>query len=146
MKTLFCLLLLLSFPLAHAAGDLGVGVMIGETTGFTGKKISGDNAFDAGAGWSMGGDNHFQIHGDYLWNRQDALYFKDSKPLDLYFGVGARMEFDDEIELGIRAPLGLSAYSSDRALEGFVEFAPIFDFIPEGELNAHLMLGVRIYL
>lgn len=145
MKMLF-LILLCSLSSAFAAGDIGMGVMIGETTGFTAKKNLGDTAIDAGAGWSMGGDNHFQLHGDYLWNKSNALYFQEAKPLDLYFGVGARMEFDDEIELGIRLPVGLSAYSAERSLEGFFEIAPIFDLLPEGELNAHLMLGVRVYL
>jgi hypothetical protein len=145
MKTLI-LILLLTLTTAQAAGDLGVGVMVGETTGFTAKKITGENAIDAGMGWSLGNNSHFQIHSDWLWNKTDALYFQDARPLDLYFGIGGRMEFDDEIEVGIRLPVGLSAYTSERNLEGFAEVAPIFDLLPEGELNAHLMLGVRVYL
>lgn len=148
MKTfrlLICALFISSQALA--AGDLGVGLMIGHPTGVTAKKIlANGQALDAGAAWSVGGNTHFQIHSDWLFNKQDALYWNDQDPMDIYAGVGARMKFANDIELGVRVPVGLAYYMHDRRLELFSELAPIVDLLPETDLELHLLLGIRYYL
>ena len=145
-KLRFIIALILLSTQAFAVGDFGAGVMIGQPTGFTAKKIlSNGQAVDAGAGWSIGGNTTFQLHSDYLWNKQDALYWNDKDPLDLYFGIGARMKFADEIELGLRAPVGMAYFMNERAVEVFTEIAPIFNFIPTSNVQLQLVVGGRIY-
>lgn len=143
LTSLGALLLSLS---AFAVGDIGVGLMLGYPTGVTAKKIlANGQAVDAGAGFSIGGNNTFQIHADYLFNKQDALYWNDKDPLDLYFGLGGRMRFADEIEFGLRLPFGMAYFLNERSLELFTELAPIVNFIPSSNLQAQFVVGGRIY-
>lgn len=143
---LFTLVFLFSSQV-FAAGDWGYGFMVGYPTGITAKKIlANGRAFDAGAGWSLGGHTNFQIHSDWLFNKQDALYWNDKDPMDLYFGIGGRMKFADDIEVGVRIPLGLAYFLSERQLEIFTELAPIWDFLPSSEIEAQFMIGMRYYL
>lgn len=139
------LVAVLLVPAARAEG-VGVGVMLGETTGFTTKSHRGDTALDAGLGWSMGGDNPLQAHADHLWIAKNALYWKESTALDLHFGMGGRMKFDDEINLGARFPIGLSTPLEGGRTEFFGEVAPIFDVLPDIDVEGHVMVGLRFYL
>ncbi len=144
MKTFRVALLALFLPLTATGQDLGLGVVLGWPSGFTAKKLVGENAVDAVAAWGLNGGD-FQIHGDWLWQFQDALYFQETQPLDLHLGLGARMKFVDEVELGVRLPVGLSAWFSERRLETFAEIAPIIDFVPGTQWEGQVMVGVRLY-
>lgn len=146
MKLIFTLLTICCMSSAYASQDIGVGAMIGHPVGFTAKKwVKSAQAIDAGAAWSIGPNPHFMLFSDYLWHKTDALYFNDTEPLDFYFGAGGRMKFADEIELGIRLPIGLAAYFHDRQIETYAELAPIIDFISKTDLEGHLVAGLRIY-
>jgi len=146
MKSLVFIALFVVSLTQALAQDTGVGFMLGQPTGVSAKRwVAADRAIDAAAAWSIGSNPHFQLHSDYLWNKEGALYFQDNKPLDLYFGLGGRMDFDDEIEIGARIPVGLSYYFSERKAEYFGEFAPIVDLLPKTKLEAHLAVGLRIY-
>jgi len=146
MKLIFSLIIICWITLAPASQNVGVGVMIGHPVGFTAKKwVKSSQAIDVGAAWSIGANPHFMLFSDYLWHKTDALYFNDTEPLDFYFGAGGRMKFADEIELGVRLPLGLAAYFQDRQIETYVEVAPIIDFISKTDLEGHLIAGFRIY-
>jgi hypothetical protein len=139
------IVLLFLVPQAHAKG-VGVGLMLGETTGVTAKSPQGDTALDAGLGWSVGGSNPLQLHGDHLWIVPGAMYYKESTALDLHFGIGGRMKFDDEINLGARFPIGLSSQLGEGRSEFFGEVAPIIDILPDLDVEGHVMVGVRFYL
>ncbi len=146
MKTLLFLMLMALTSSAFAAGELGVGFMVGQPVGVTAKKyVNSTQAIDAGAGWSIGRNPHFILHSDYLWHNENALYFQDDTPLDLYFGVGGRLSFDDEIELGVRLPIGLAYFFSDRGAEAFFEMAPIMNVVPDTSLELNALVGLRIY-
>ncbi len=139
------MLMALAGPL-YAVGDLGVGFMIGQPVGVTAKQyVNSSQAIDAGAGWSIGRNPHFMLHSDYLWHKEGALYFQDNTPLDLYFGAGARLSFDDEIELGARVPVGLALFFNERGAEAFFEMAPIMNLVPDTALELNALLGLRIY-
>jgi hypothetical protein len=146
MRAFLFLVLTLLLPCAHAAGELGVGFMIGQPIGVTAKKwLKSTQAIDAGAGRTIGRDPHFNLHSDYLWHKTDALYFQDDTPLDFYFGAGARLGFDDEIELGARLPVGLAHFFNDRGAEAFCEIAPVMVLLPDTNLEGDVLLGLRIY-
>lgn len=145
MKYLLALLLICT-SVSGLARDTGLGIMLGYPTGVTAKKwVKPGQAIDAGAAWAVGSNSHFLLFSDYLWNKEDALFFQDTKPLDLYYGLGGRMKFDDEISLGVRVPVGLSAYFNDRRGETYAEIAPIVDLLPKTELEIHAVLGLRFY-
>jgi hypothetical protein len=146
MKLLSILLLLLSSFSSFAAKELGVGFTLGSLVGVTARQWQGDaRAWDAALGWSLGGSPHPILQGAHIWNQEAALYFNEKHPLDLYFAIGGLVEFDDEIELGARVPLGLSYFFANREAEGFAEFTPLLRLVPQTTIGAQIAVGMRVY-
>lgn len=147
-KSLFIMVLSLFswVALAQDSGQTGLGLMLGNPTGLTAKKwMNQTQAIDAAAGLSIGKHRNFSIHSDYLWHSKNALYFQDETPLDIYYGLGARMEFADTIQLGARLPIGVSHYFSESKSDMFAELAPIYDFLDAPRLEIHFAFGARYY-
>ena len=142
MKALLWIVLA-AFALTSQAQSTGVGLMLGNpTAGFTGKHwLSEDQAVDAGLGFS----SRVQIYGDYLFHNKEAFYLNDVQPLDFYFGLGARMKFEDDIVLGLRTPVGLVHTFTEQSLDAFAEVAPILDFVSHYGWAAHFTFGGRYY-
>jgi hypothetical protein len=128
------------------SNDLGVGVSIGNPTGLNGKYwLDGDHAIDGGFAWSLGKHSDLSIHSDYLFHKEGAFFFNDVNPLDLYYGIGGRMEFEDEIDLGVRIPVGLAHKVENGKADIFGEVAPIVDFIGTTGVELHILFGGRYY-
>lgn len=145
MKTIVVLITLIFAQVAFAK-KTGLGLSLGNPTGLNGKYwLNGEHAIDAGVGMSLGGNSDVSIHSDYLLHKESAFYFNDVHPLDLYFGLGARMEFADEIEFGARVPVGLVHNVEDGSSDIFVEVAPIIDFIGRTGVELHWLTGARYY-
>jgi len=147
-----CIVVLLIVFLAmnvHAADrkKIGIGVILGEPTGITGKFMIDDtNAIDMGAGWETSGDNRLHIYGDYLYHLYDMIKVPKGL-LPLYFGVGARMVFheDDDNEFGIRFPVGIEYVFEDLPLGAFVEVVPVLDLTPDTEIDLEAGTGIRFF-
>lgn len=147
MKTilLFALLVLTSQVFAQA-GQTGVGLMIGNPIGVNGKYwLEGGNAVDGGIGISLGKHSDLSIHSDYLLQVDEAFFYNDVHPLDFYYGIGGRMEFADDIELGLRVPIGLVHKMKESNSDVFAEIAPIYDFIGRNGFELHFGVGARYY-
>ncbi len=139
-------MMFLCLPLSAADEKLGVGAMIGNPTGLNGKYwLKGEQAVDGGFAFAMGKRNDLSIHSDYLFHSEGALYFNDDYPLDLYYGVGGRMEFADSIDIGLRLPVGVAHKFSNQPSDVFAEIAPIIDFIGRSGIDLHLAFGGRFY-
>ena len=123
-----------------------MGLMLGNPTGLNGKYWLPDNkAIDAGLGMSFGKNTDLSIHSDYLLHQDGALYFNDVHALDLYFGVGGRIEFADDIELGVRVPVGVAHKLPEQKADLFAEVAPILDLLGRQGLELNLAVGARFY-
>lgn len=145
-KLIFCLLLIMTSSLMASSNKLGVGVMIGNPTGLNGKYWLEDNkAVDAGLAYSLGKHSDFSLHSDYLLHKDAALYINDTHPLDLYYGIGGRMEFADDLEIGVRVPVGVSHKMEEQQADIFGEVAPIVDIIGKTGFELHLAVGARYY-
>lgn len=143
MKIIAGLLLLL---FSFSTWSFGLGVMLGNPTGVNGKHwLSDDRAIDGGFGISLGRHSEASLHSDYLLHSKGAFIFNDKTPLDLYYGIGGRMEFSDSIELGVRVPVGLAHELNGGASDVFAEVAPILDFVGKNGLELHLLFGARYY-
>ncbi len=135
---------LLSLP--ALANKTGVGLMLGNPSGINAKHwLDNKTAVDGGLGQSIGKHADISLHSDYLLHQSSAFYLNDIYPLDLYYGLGGRMEFSDDIELGVRVPVGLIYVPEGQSADIFTEIAPIWDFISRTGLEIHLLFGARYY-
>lgn len=146
MKSMMLAVLLVITSSALAAGEMGIGAMVGNPTGLNGKLwLSESTAVDGGLALSLGKNSNFSMHSDYLFHSDGALVFQDTHPLDVYYGIGGRMEFSDDIELGVRLPVGVAHRMENKRADLFGEVAPIVDFIGRTGLELHLAVGARYY-
>ena len=147
MKFIALVMFLFASSFAYSqANQMGLGVMLGNPTGVNGKYwLNGTQAIDGGVGFSLGDDTEVSIHSDYLWHTEGAFFFNDVYPLDLYYGVGGRMEFEDDIQLGLRVPVGLVHRLENQSADMFGEVAPVFDFITNNGIELHILFGARYY-
>lgn len=126
--------------------DLGLGVSVGSPTGLNGKYwLGGDRAVDGGLGFSLFGHSRFSIHSDYLIHNEGAFFFNDVHPLDLYYGLGGRMKFADDINLGVRIPVGLVHRLEQGDADVFGEVAPIVNLTSSFGIELNLLFGGRYY-
>lgn len=138
--------LLMSSGVMAAAHQMGVGVMLGNPTGLSGKYwLDEERAIDGGFAYSLGKNSDLSIHSNYLLQKDAAFYLNDVHPLDLYYGIGGRMEFADDIEIGVRVPVGVAQRLQDQRADVFAEIAPILDLFTKTGVELHLAVGARYY-
>lgn len=138
-------------PAAAQEKGFGLGVIIGEPTGLSGKLWqSRSTAFDFGAAWSFVDEDAFHIHFDLLMHKFDVIRV-DSGKLPVYYGLGARVKFaedgngDQDTSVGIRFPVGLDYLFAGAPLDLFVELVPILDIAPQTDVSLNASLGFRYW-
>lgn len=141
------LLVLLALLISKArAQQTGVGLMVGNPTGVSVKKwLSEDYAIDGGVGFSLGSSTNMVIHSDYLLHSKGALLFNDVHSLDVYYGLGGRMKFADDIQIGLRVPVGVAHTFEGNSVDVFGEVAPVIDFVSRSGIDLNLAFGGRFY-
>jgi len=151
MKKLFLSLSLLLIVLVNTTSaqdkGFGIGVMIGEPTGFSGKYwTSSNNAFDFGLAYSFVQKfSALSIHADYLYHAFNVI--KSDYRLPVYYGFGARIRFvnNSDNSLGARGVVGIAWLNDKFPLDVFFEVVPVFNLIPSTSLNLDIALGARYY-
>lgn len=146
----------LSVP-AMAQGDnkyVGIGFIVGEPTGLDAKFfLSNEHALEFGLAWSLSGQNEVHLQGDYLWHRYDLIELNNGDEMPLYFGIGARMIFeeddpgedDDRDTVGIRFPIGLAYMFTNYPFDIFATIVPILDLAPDSEFDLEGAIGARFW-
>lgn len=151
MLLLICLAWLSA--LAYASGGsesglTGVGVILGDTTGFSFKHyILKDLAFDFAAGVPLGYSvNGFSTHATLMWTDEMVKVRKGA--LLFYFGGGAcwaqGSAFSDA-EVGLRTATGAEYFFSHSHFAVFAELAPTFIFTHDPGFSLHAGVGGRYY-
>ena len=141
-------------PLAHAT-DVGLGLVLGQPTGLSGKlTTSRSHAIDAALAWDLSDDHdHFHFHSDYLWLRNAALHV-DNVALDWYFGVGGRLLIydedhrryhEDDYQIGVRFPIGLGYTFKNPRIEIFAELALIMNILESTSADIDGGIGARFH-
>lgn len=144
LVTIFFLLIFVSITYAQSSG-IGVGLIVGEPTGISGKYWTGSTtAFDAGLAWSFIDENAFQIHADYIFHNMRLITISDGK-LPFYYGIGARLKTASDIQLGVRVPIGLAYLFQNVPIDIFIEVVPILDLIPKTDFQISIALGARYF-
>ncbi len=138
--------------------DFGLGIMVGEPTGFTGKLWMRDNtalAFTLGSSYL----GKVRIGMDYLWHF-DAF---NSNVVKLYAGPGVAVGIGasngwwytdkgkpyyrttDETGFGARALFGMNIIPRNTPIEFFGEVGVMIGLLPENFTNTEFALGARFY-
>lgn len=153
---------------AHPArgGDFGLGLILNEPTGLTGKYfLSKRDAIDfhlGSAGWA-GGWGGVGLYGDYLFHFDTGLR-SSALVMPLYVGPGLGVIFNTDknryctkfhcyyyddgragLWLSVRVPLGLALWFKRFAGELFLEVVPTVYIIPGAYFDLQGALGFRFY-
>ena len=129
---------------AVADENFGIGAVLGEPTGITGKLyLTEHSAVDATLSWSFIKDK-LSVHADYL-QHFNQIFGADIDPIVGYAGLGGMIELKENPEIGVRIPLGISYTLSEVPLEFFFELAPIVLLAPETSGDLAGGLGARYY-
>ena len=113
----------------------GIGIQVGEPTGFGGKWWLGrTSALTAALGWSLRDNTEINLHIDYLLHDFDLIKSTHGKT-PLYLGIGGRVRFEKEERLGVRIPIGFNYISPTHPLDLFFELAPVVDLVPDTHIE-----------
>jgi hypothetical protein len=125
----------------------GLGIILGEPTGLSGKLWTGGNtAIDGAAAWSFEKEASVHLHGDLLFHN-----FSFSPPeipkgsLLIYYGIGGRIKFQDKSKVGVRVPLGINYLFYHSPMDFFFEVVPILDLAPSTNFGMNGAIGFRYF-
>jgi hypothetical protein len=139
------LLIILTGSINAQQSGFGLGLMVGEPTGLSGKYwISPWSAIDGGFAWSIDKKGNAQIHSDYLWHNYDIIRVIKGK-LPIYYGIGGRLVFATDNIVGIRGVAGLNYLFDGTPLDIFLELVPVLDLAPKVDFDFNGAIGIRFY-
>lgn len=134
----------------RSAGDLGLGLVVGEPTGLSAEYwTSSSQAVSGAVAWSIADKTRFHIHADWIFHDWDILQRNldiTEGHLPLYLGLGGRVRFEeDDSHVGVRFVVGVDYIFDEAPFDVFFEVAPIMDLIPETTVNGNAGLGIRVW-
>lgn len=123
----------------------GLGVVLGEPTGISGKYWTGPTtALDGGVAWAFGEKSALHVHVDHLFHHFNLIKVEKGR-LPVYYGLGARVKLEDKSRVGVRVPVGLEYLVDGAPLDIFVEVAPIVELIPATGVSVNGGAGIRYF-
>ncbi len=131
--------------LAQQTG-FGLGIIVGEPTGISGKYwLDGANAIDGGIAWAFEDEGAVHLHGDYLFHKFD-VFPVDKGKLPLYYGIGGRIRFEEhDSKFGVRIPVGMNYIFANDPLDFFIEIVPILNLAPKTDIAFNAAIGIRFF-
>lgn len=124
------------------AGNFGVGIILGEPSGITAKAwLADDHALDAHLTFDFT-DDAFAVFVDYLFHFDVGIDVEDLE-VPIYVGVGGKLAVRDELGIGVRVPIGISALFEELPMEVFVEVAPGLRIIDKTDPDVDGGIGIR---
>jgi len=132
---------------AQETDDFGLGLILGDPTGVSGKyMLSPDMAVDGAIGFGIIGGDHLHIHSDLLW--QFDILHGPAGSLDIYLGVGPTLAINrgkTDLMLGARGPVGISFLFRRVPLDIFLELALGLFIVEEVDLDLDAAIGIRYW-
>jgi hypothetical protein len=130
------------------AGEWGIGVVVPDPVGITGKYFFMDRqAVEVAFGFDGADNDEIVLRGSYLYHFTD-LWNIQRGDLPLYFGGGLRLLWDDDeddVGIGIRAPVGVAWWMDRYPFEVFGEIAPLLEIEPDDDFKLTVAGGIRWY-
>lgn len=148
------LLIALSYTSSQAANKgFGLGVIVGDPTGISGKlQLTDRQAITGAVAWSFRGKTTLHIHGDYLLYHDLSGNVKGELKQNLktmrpyfHYGIGGRLRDEAEDKISIRFPLGITGQFNNAPVDLFFEIVPLLDLTPATEFDLNIAIGSRFY-
>jgi hypothetical protein len=150
MKIYLTLVILLFVQTTFSREEMQLGVILGAPTGISAKLSLGNNrAIDMAFANSLDKNLGLELTADYLIDKARSYQIDAPSPLDLYFGIGARISIvehgahNGKLSIGPRTPIGVSYNFTNPNLQIFSELALILDVIPYSNIDLEGALGAR---
>jgi hypothetical protein len=126
----------------------GVGIILGEPSGLSGKYwLNNTNALDFGLGFSFTNFNNsrVQLSCDYLWNKYNLL--NSTEKLVVYYGPGVKLLIggNNDPKLGLRGVAGIGWFAKNAPIDVFFELAPVLYLIPGTVFKFDGGIGARYF-
>ncbi len=125
----------------------GLGIVLGEPTGFSAKLwTGGNNAIVGGLAWSLADNGGMHLHADYLWHNTNIIN-PGRNDIPFYYGLGGRIQTHDfgDDSIGVRFPLGFGYQIKNAPFDLFVEIVPVMDLAPDTDFELSAAIGGRIF-
>ena len=126
---------------------LGVGILLGEPTGFSAElELNQTHSLDGAISYSLV-QGALHLHSDYLIRLNTHRHSHRFGVVVPYFGLGAQLALGEEKKdgLSVRLPVGVINFSLKRRLGVFLEFVPGMSILPETDFVMGAALGARYY-
>lgn len=124
----------------------GLGIVLGEPTGVSGKLWTEDStAIDGAVAWSFEKKPTLYLHADYLLHNFNLFKVEKGK-LPLYYGIGGRAKFEEKGKIGVRIPVGINYIFPNVPLDIFLEIVPLLDLVPSTEFGLSVAIGIRYFI
>lgn len=154
-----------SAAFAQGAGPFGLGLVLGEPSGLTGKYwMDGAQAVQGHLAFSLDehdrGRDYVVVIADYLYHIDVFNMRSSSVDLPIYVGIGGKVSIrtgddrwcqehhnscDSDLGVGVRIPIGLDLLLRKAPLEFFLEIVPGLRVIPSTDGDVDAGLGARYY-
>ncbi|MFM6929241.1 MAG: hypothetical protein ACKOX6_12310, partial [Bdellovibrio sp.] len=137
-KSLTVMTLALAFLTGNSAhAESALGIVIGDPTGLSGRtNLDAEHSIEGALAVTSEHYHGLHLHGTYLWDQARTFHLQNSKPIYMYYGLGARIisidrdKHDGEIALAARAPIGVLMKINNPNLEFFGELAAALNVTP----------------
>jgi len=127
------------------ADGFGIGIILGEPTGLSGKLwLTQKTAVDGALAWSLWDGGAVHIHADFLVHNFNLINVSQGQ-LPLYIGIGPRIKLANDPMLGVRVPFGLAYLFGSAPLDVFLELVPILELIPASDFHFNSAIGIRYF-
>jgi hypothetical protein len=131
---------------ARKGGDVGLGFIVGDPTGISGKIwLSDINALDFIAGFGTFHNDYIELRADYVWH-EFSLFPVKSGQLPLYYGMGLGTAIGNRASLlSVRGVVGIEYLFAAAPLDVFLELGPGAAIIPNSRVDFTAGLGMRFF-
>src|SRR6056300_1373586 len=145
---LFTLAIGLSAAAQDYKGHYGIGLALGEPSGFSIKKFNNNSeAFQYTLGYStVKGEEGINIGADFLLHNYDFITAEKGS-IPFYYGGGIHLKSYNDAgnQLYARVPLGVAYEAVEFPIDVFFEFAPGIAVLPSSALVTNFAIGARFY-